>query len=69
MTDEMTETRPDYDEADEACVANALRQAFAEAISVLIEALPDDRTRRIEIPEVMAAETRAREALGRQRMN
>jgi hypothetical protein len=46
-----------------------LRQAFAEAISVLIEALPDDRTRRIEIPEVMAAETRAREALGRQRMN
>jgi hypothetical protein len=65
----MTETRPDCDEADEAPVANALRQAFAEAISVLIEALPDDRTRRIVIPEVMAAETRAREALGRQRMN
>jgi hypothetical protein len=24
----MTETRPDYDEADEALVANALRQAL-----------------------------------------
>jgi len=46
---EMTETRPDYDEADEALVANALRQAFAEAVSVLIEALPDDRMRRIVI--------------------
>jgi len=46
-----------------------LRKAFAKAISVLIEALPDDRTRRIVIPEVMAAETRAREAFGRQRMN
>lgn len=50
-------------------MANALRQAFAEAISVLIEALPDDRTRRIVIPEVMAAEMRTREALGRQRMD
>jgi hypothetical protein len=39
------------------------------AISVLIEALPDDRTRRIVIPEVMAAEMRTREALGRQRMD